>query len=96
MKGATKYFEIKKGEKRFQSLYNKLTDEEKKYYNRFKNTVANILNSEDYFSEDELKQEEIHLFSYFYGHKLKKEFMNEIKINPYIIDDIEILDSESE
>ncbi|MFR4478840.1 MAG: helix-turn-helix domain-containing protein [Fusobacterium sp.] len=95
MKGAAKYFEAKKGEKRYQSLYNKLTEEEKKYYKRFKNTVANILNSEDYFSEDELKEEEIYLLSYFFGHKLKKEFINNTKINPYIINEVEILDDKN-
>lgn len=92
MKGAEKYFQIKKGEQRFQALYNKLTDEEKKYYKRFVNTVANILNSEDYFSEEELKQEEILLLSYFYSHKLKKEYTNKIKISPYLIEEEEILD----
>lgn len=93
MKGAAKYFTAKKGEKKFQSLYEKLTEEEKKYYNRFKNIVANTLNSEDYFSTEELKQEEIYLLSYFYGHKLKKEFMNKITISPHTVEELEILDA---
>ena len=96
MKGADKYFQLKKGEQRFRALYDKLTDDEKKYYNRFKNTVANILNSEDYFSEDELKQEEIVLLSYFYSHKLKKEYMDKIKVSPYLIENEEILEQTEE
>ena len=95
MESAAKYFTIKKDNKKFENLYNNLTEEEKKYYKRFKNIVANTLNSEDYFSEDELKQEEIHLLAYFYGHKLKKEFIDKITISPYLIEDLEILENQN-
>lgn len=89
MKGAAKYFEYKKGEKRYKTLYNKLTEEEKKYYNRFKIMVASFLNSEDYFSEDELREEELYLLSYFFAHKLKKEFMDKMEISLYELKDLE-------
>lgn len=97
LQGAVKYFEsteknFKKNNK-FENLYNQLTETEKKDYNRFKNIVNLHLNSEIYFTEEELKKEEIYLLAYFFGHKLKKEY-NEINdITPYNISDVEVLKS---
>ncbi len=91
LQGAVKYFENAESENKFESLYNQLNELEKKDYERFKKIVNLHLDSEEYFTEEELKKEEVYLLAYFFGHKLKKEY-NEINgITPYNISDIEIL-----
>lgn len=93
LQGAVKYFENTENENKFENLYNQLTEIEKEDYNRFKKIVNLHLNSEKYFTEEELKKEEVYLLAYFWGHKLKKEY-NEINgITPYNISDVEILEA---
>lgn len=91
LQGAVKYFENAESENKFENLYNQLNELEKKDYERFKKIVNLHLDSEEYFTEEELKKEEVYLLAYFFGHKLKKEY-NEINgITPYNISDIEVL-----
>ena len=91
LQGAAKYFENTEKNDKFENLYTQLTETEKKDYERFKTIVNLHLNSEIYFTEEELKKEEVNLLAYFFGHKLKKEY-NEINdITPYNISDIEVL-----
>lgn len=93
MNGAKKYFELhSEEENRVEILYSHLSSSEKKDYERFKKIINLHLNSEEYFTEEELKKEEIYLLSYFYGHKLKKEYNFFNKISPYNIDIIEVSD----
>ncbi|WP_177162006.1 helix-turn-helix domain-containing protein [uncultured Fusobacterium sp.] len=92
LQGAVKYFEGAEKENKFESLYNQLNDLEKKEYNRFKKIVNLHLNSEEYFTEEELKKEEVYLLAYFFGHKLKKEYNDINGITPYNITEIEVLE----
>lgn len=91
LQGAVKYFESTEKDNKFENLYNQLSTIEKNDYNRFKNIIYLHLDSEKYFTKEELKKEEIYLLAYFFGHKLKKEY-NEVKgIAPYNISDVEVL-----
>lgn len=93
LQGAVKYFEKTENENKFENLFEQLTETEKEDYNRFKKIINLHLNSEKYFTKEELKKEEIYLLAYFFGHKLKKEY-NEINdITPYNISDVEVLKS---
>ena len=67
------YFDFDTKAGTYISLYNKLTEEEKEEYQRFKIIVANTLKSDKYFTDDELKKEDIFLFCYFFAHKIKRE-----------------------
>ena len=69
----TEYFDFDTKAGTYISLYNKLTEEEKEEYQRFKIIVANTLKSDKYFTDDELKKEDIFLFCYFFAHKIKRE-----------------------
>lgn len=91
LQGAVKYFENTEEDK-FENLYNQLTEKEKKDYERFKKIVNLHLNSEDFFTKEELKKEEVYLLAYFFGHKLKKEYNDVNGITPYNISDIEVLE----
>lgn len=76
----TEYFDFDTKASTYISLYNKLTEEEKEDFYRFKNIVANTLKSDKYFSNDELEKEDIFLFCYFFAHKIKKEKEIDLKI----------------
>lgn len=91
LQGAVKYFESTEEDK-FESLYNQLNDVERKEYDRFKKIVNLHLNSEEFFTKEELKKEEVYLLAYFFGHKLKKEYNAINDITPYNIADIEIIE----
>ena len=91
LQGAVKYFENAE-ENKFESLYDQLNEIERKEYDRFKKIVNLHLNSEEYFTEEELKKEEVYLLAYFFGHKLKKEYNDVNGITPYNISDIEVLE----
>lgn len=71
--GIMEYFDFDIQNAPYISLYNKLTVEEKEEYQRFKIIVANTLKSDKYFTDDELKKEDIFLFCYFFAHKIKRE-----------------------
>lgn len=67
------YFDFDTKAGTYISLYNKLTEEEKEDFYRFKNIVLNTLKSDKYFTNDELEKEDIFLFCYFFAHKIKRE-----------------------
>ena len=69
----TEYFDFDTKAGTYISLYNKLTEEEKENFYRFKNVVLNTLKSDKYFTNDELEKEDIFLFCYFFAHKIKRE-----------------------
>ena len=89
---AVKYFEGTEKENKFDSLYTQLNEIERKEYDRFKKIVNLHLNSEEYFTKEELKKEEVYLLAYFFGHKLKKEYNDINGITPYNITEIEVLE----
>lgn len=86
-----KYFEIKKGKNSLRELYNALTLEEQKDYERLRTIVNAYLRSDEIFSPEELKKEELYLFSYFLAHKLKKEVGNNGQLSPYDIEEAEVI-----
>lgn len=67
------YFKANNFSSAFSCLYNKLTQEEKEEYLSFKLIAETCLKSNKYFKNNELKKEEISLFSFFYANKIKKE-----------------------
>lgn len=69
----TEYFDFDTKAGTYISLYNKLTEEEKEDFYRFKNVVLNTLKSDKYFTDDELEKEDVYLFCYFFAHKIKRE-----------------------
>ncbi len=71
--GITEYFDSDTKAGTYISLYNKLTEEEKENFYRFKNVVLNTLKSDKYFTDDELEKEDVYLFCYFFAHKIKRE-----------------------
>ena len=81
------YFDFDKKSDKYMSLYNKLTEEEKEEYQRFKIVTLNTLKSDKYFIYKELRKENIYLFCYFFAHKIKREkkvdlsILKEEKIN---------------
>ena len=76
----TEYFDFDIKYRTYISLYNKLSEEEKEEYQRFKIVVLNTLKSDKYFKNDELEKENIFLFSYFFAHKIKREKQIDLKI----------------
>ena len=76
----TEYFDFDIKDRTYISLYNKLSEEEKEEYQRFKIVVLNTLKSDKYFKNDELEKENIFLFSYFFAHKIKREKQIDLKI----------------
>lgn len=86
-----KYFELKKEKEDTKELYDILNIEEKKDYERFRTIVNTYLRSDEVFSPEELKKEELYLFSYFLAHKLKKRVGNDGKLSPYDIEEAEII-----
>ncbi len=76
----TEYFDFDIKDRTYISLYNKLSEEEKEEYQRFKIVVFNTLKSDKYFKNDELEKENIFLFSYFFAHKIKREKKVDLKI----------------
>lgn len=86
-----KYFELKKEKEDTKELDDILNLEEKKDYERFRTIVNAYLRSDEIFSPEELKKEELYLFSYFLAHKLKKEVGNNGQLSPYDIEEAEII-----
>ena len=86
-----KYFEIKKEKDNIKELYNSLTLDEQKEYDKLRTIVNTYLGSYDVFTTEELKKEELYLFSYFLAHKLKKKVGNDGKLSPYDIEEAEII-----
>lgn len=76
----TEYFDFDTKAGTYISLYNKLTEEEKEDFYRFKNVVINTLKSDKYFTNDELEKEDIFLFCYFFAHKVKREKKVDLEI----------------
>lgn len=64
------YFKANNFSSAFSCLYNSLTQEE---YLSFKLIAETCLKSNKHFKNNELKKEEISLFSFFYANKIKKE-----------------------
>lgn len=83
----TEYFDFDIKDRTYISLYNKLSEEEKEEYQRFKIVTLNTLKSDKYFIYKELRKENIYLFCYFFAHKIKREkkvdlsILKEEKIN---------------
>jgi len=86
-----KYFELKKEKEDTKELDDILNLEEKKDYERFRTIVNTYLRSDEIFSSEELKKEELYLFSYFLAHKLKKQVGNNGQLSPYNIEEAEII-----
>lgn len=86
-----KYFESKKEKDNIEELYNSLTLDEQKEYDKLRTIVNTYLGSDEIFSVEELKKEELYLFSYFLAHKLKKEVGNNGQLSPYDIEEAEII-----
>ena len=86
-----KYFEIKKEKDNIEELYNSLTLDEQKEYDKLRTIVNTYLGSDEIFSVEELKKEELYLFSYFLAHKLKKEVGNNGQLSPYDIEEAEVI-----
>lgn len=86
-----KYFELKKEKEDTKELDDILNLEEKKDYERFRTIVNAYLRSDEIFSPEELKKEELYLFSYFLAHKLKKQVGNNGQLSPYNIEEAEII-----
>lgn len=86
-----KYFESKKEKDNIEELYNSLTLDEQKEYDKLRTIVNTYLGSDEIFSVEELKKEELYLFSYFLAHKLKKKVGNDGKLSPYDIEEAEII-----
>lgn len=79
--GITEYFDLDNTrDNTYISLYNKLSEEEKEEYQRFKIVVSNTLKSDKYFIYKELRKENIYLFCYFFAHKIKREKQIDLKI----------------
>lgn len=91
LKIAKKYFESKNKKDIIIQLYETLSEEEKKEYEKLKTIVNTFLGSKEIFEPSELKKEEMYLFSYFFAHKLKKEAINNNLLTPYDIENAEII-----
>ncbi len=96
--GITEYFDSDTKAGTYISLYNKLTEEEKENFYRFKNVVLNTLKSDKYFTDDELEKEDkagtyISLYNKlteeekenFY--RFKNVVLNTLKSDKYFTDD---------
>lgn len=99
MKGAAKYFTSEKeksgsAEKLedtnpYDVLYNKLSTDEKKAYEKFKKHIHIELDSDAIFTKEELAKEDYFLLAYYFGHKIKSEENYNPEISPYTINHIE-------
>ena len=76
----TEYFDFDTKAGTYISLYNKLTKEERKDYQRFKVIVVNTLKIDENFLTVEFEEEEKVLFSLFYAKKIKREKQVNLKV----------------
>ncbi len=76
----TEYFDFDTKAGTYISLYNKLTKEERKDYQRFKVIVVNTLKIDENFLNVEFEEEEKVLFSLFYANKIKREKQVNLKV----------------
>ena len=70
-----KYFKKAESENRKESLYEELTEDEKEEYKTFKIMNLSFLKTEQIFSKNEIEENEVLLFSYYFAHKVKREII---------------------